>query len=125
VLQSWVLLSLRYPTLACRRPDYFNNLIEQLGLSGQVSQGDSLKSTIIKIIENTDVNIINEKLLKLSEDNNNDLNSILQKYLTSRYIYRIWNSIVHEGGSFSFDIVGLSKVLQKYLVELIKLFSQD
>lgn len=112
-------------TLAYKRPDYFKYLIGQLGLSVQIKQGAGLRSIILNIFEQKDVGTINMILLKLLEDNRNELDYVFRRYFTSLYIYRKRNSIVHEGESFSFEIVGLSKVLQKYFIEIIELLSQD
>jgi hypothetical protein len=75
---------------------------------------------IEKIFE-FDANRIKEQLFKLLEENH-ELDYILRRQFT---VLGGRNSLVHEGESFSFEILGLSKVLQKYLVEMIQLFVRD
>jgi hypothetical protein len=109
--------------LANQMPQFFNKFIQQIGLNEQFREDMNARPIIEKIFE-FDANSVKTELSKLLEENK-ELEYIFQKQFTTLYIYRKRNSLVHEGESFSFENVGLSKVLRKYFVEMIQLFSQD
>ena len=88
-----------------------------------IEQRDNLLHILKRVFESP-VNVVYEQLSKYLEDNKDGLNDILGRQFVMLYIYRRRNSLVHEGETFSFEIVALSRVLEKYAAEMIHLFKE-
>jgi hypothetical protein len=105
---------------------HLNNFIQKIGLENIIKPGSSV-IYILRVIfaQDTDrVNSINAQLLNFVQDNMRDLAYIFSKVFTIYYMYTRRNTVVHEGETFSIELATLSRVLENYVLGVIRLLKE-
>jgi hypothetical protein len=112
--------------LANQHTGHMNNFIKTIGLSGKITAGSSVPSVLREIFaqDPDTVKTINKQLLDFVENNIGDLGYIFSRLFTVYYIYTRRNNVIHEGETFSIELANLSRVLEKYVLEGIRLLRE-
>lgn len=110
--------------LANKDPDSLHKFIQAIGLANEIKVGSTAVSILKVIFENhtNQIDDINTELLDFIDQSHGKLDYVFLKLFTLYYIYAKRNSLVHEGETFSFELGSLSRVLERYTGEMIKLF---